>query len=305
MRIRTIACFLSLGLFQGSSLAGVALKDPVITVNGPCPDPNEERQPCVTVITREEFEGLTEALEPGMSPSKRLAVANSLVRIRRMSEAAQKRGLDQTAAFREEMLFARMQLLSQDLMRMLRADASNIAESDVYAYYTSHPHLYERAAFARIFVPHGPAAESDREAEDLHDRAVEGEDPDQLQRIAFAHANIGTSSVNTKLEDVRRTDLPVAHEAAFDLHPGEVSTVFSDPSGGYFIYKMLTLTSITLDEARSAIRELLAEQRYRDAVKVFEGGFSLNDAYFNPPEAHPSIPARRTHQHRALGSADP
>jgi hypothetical protein len=138
-----------------------------------------------------------------------------------------------------------------------------------------------------------------REANELRDRAATGEDPDQLQRIALAHAGLADSAINTKILDVRRVELPLAHESAFDLRPGEVSTVFSDPSGGHFIYKMLSRRSLTKDEARPEIRKLLADQRFRDATKGFMGGFTFNDAYFNSPDAHEAMPAKRIHPDKA------
>lgn len=127
--------------------------DPVITVNGFCADPAQPGNACKTVITRAQFEKLSEALQPGMSLSLRLNVANAYARNMRMSAAAEKRGLDKTSAFEEEMLFARMQLLAQDLNRALQADANNISDADLAAYYKKNESAYEQATVARIFVP--------------------------------------------------------------------------------------------------------------------------------------------------------
>ncbi|MFZ0773346.1 MAG: hypothetical protein WCA49_09695 [Candidatus Sulfotelmatobacter sp.] len=131
----------------------VAPDDPVITVNGFCADPAQPGVACKTVITRAQFEKLTEALQPGMSLSLRLNVANAYARNLRMSAAAEKRGLDKTPAFEEEMRFARMQLLSQDLSHAMRADANNITDADLEDYYKKNQSSYEQATVARIFVP--------------------------------------------------------------------------------------------------------------------------------------------------------
>src|ERR1700691_3439687 len=85
--------------------------DPVITLNDYCAVPAPQDHPCQTVITRAQFEKLTEALQPGMSLSLKLNVANAYVRNVKMSAAAEKRGLDKTAEFEEAMRYARMQLL--------------------------------------------------------------------------------------------------------------------------------------------------------------------------------------------------
>src|SRR5580700_2639028 len=146
----------------------VAPDDPVITVNDFCGEPAPPPgNGCKTVITRAQFEKLCEALQPGMSLSLRLNVANAYARNLRMSAAAEKLGLDKTPAFEEEMRYARMQLLSQDLNRALQADANNITNADLEDYYKKNQSTFEQATLARIFVPHAknpaPALEEHKE----------------------------------------------------------------------------------------------------------------------------------------------
>lgn len=285
----------------------VAADDPVITINDFCPGQPQAHHVCKTVITRAQFEKLTEALEPGMPLSLRLKVANAYARNLRMSSEAEKQGLDKTPEFREEMRYARMQLLSQDLNRRLREEANAITDTDLRDYYKQHESDYEQATFARIFVPHqrqsAPAREpmgTDKEtqgnetqpdadamsklAEQLRIRAVRGEDPDQLQIEAYREAGIERTTVNTKIDNARRNTLPPQHESVMELKPGEVSQVFSDPEGAHFIYKMLTKEMLTLDVAKTEIRQEIAKQRYRSSMKDFDGNVVVSDAYFNPPK---------------------
>ena len=79
--------------------------DPVITLNGFCADLERQGDSCKTTITRAQFEKLTHALQPGMSLPLRLKVANAYARNLRMSATAEKRGLDKTPEFEEEMRF--------------------------------------------------------------------------------------------------------------------------------------------------------------------------------------------------------
>ena len=279
----------------------VAPDDPVITMNGFCAEPAQPGNTCQTVITRAQFEKLTEALQPGMPLALRLKVANAYARNMRMAAAAEKRGLDQTPAFQEEMRYARMQLLFQDLDRALRAEANNISDADVAEYYEKNKSSFEQATVARIFVPHAkqiaPAPEKAndeaqekaavdamiRVAADLRSRAVNGEDPDKLQIAAYAAAGVERTTADTKIEKVRRSTLPLQHESVMDLKPGEVSEVFSDPAGAHFIYKMLSKETLTLAEAEAEIRTAISTQRYRDSIKPFQGDVVFSDAYFNPP----------------------
>src|SRR5208337_1943265 len=222
MRFQCLVCLLFASLAYGQTAATdkapevkVGPDDAVITMNGFCADPAHPGKTCKTVITRAQFEKLTDALQPGMSLSLRLNVANSYARNLRMSAAAEKRGLDKTPAFEEELQFARMQLLAQDLSHALQADANNITDADLQDYYQKNESSYEQATVARIFVPRAkqivPAQEEDEDAGsadaqsavtpkaedaaqqraaeeamtkvagDLRARAVHGEDPDKLQ----------------------------------------------------------------------------------------------------------------------------
>lgn len=259
--------------------ATVAPQEAVITIDGFCSTPQRSGQVCKTVVTRAEFEKLTEALQPGMSPGLRLKVAQSYARMLRMAAVAEQRGLDATPAFAEEMRFARLQLLAQDLTRALEHEAGDVSDADIETYYELHASAFETASLARIFVPR---AATDVAAE-LRERAAAGEDPDELQLEANTAAGIAQSSparLRTTLDDVRRASLPPSHEPVMDMKPGEVSEVFSDPAGGHFIYKLLTKTLPALATVRAEIHAEIAQQRSRDKLKPFEGGVVLSDAYF-------------------------
>jgi len=327
MRLQIPVCllFVSLAYGQGTAPAlppaaadvpeiKVGPDDAVITVNGFCTDPTQTGTACKTVITRTQFENLTEALQPGMSLSLRLNVANAYARNLRMSAAAEKRGLDKTPAFEEEMRYARMQLLAQDLTRALQAEANNVTDADLADYYKKNESSYEQATLARIFVPrskqntaaHGDAEDeqtrSDEElmtkvAAELRVRAVSGEDPDKLQIEAYTAAGILRTNSDTKMDKVRRATLPPRHEAVMDMRPGEVSEVFSDPGGAHFIYKMISKQTLTLEEAKTEIRGAISSQRYRDSMKGFQGDVVFSDAYFNPP-GKPTTPSQRNRMGR-------
>ncbi len=276
-------CVLAVLLIGPAGAATVAPTDVVLTIDGLCsaggpPWAATAQGACKTLVTRAQFEQLTEALQPGMSPALRLRVAQTYAHIMLMAAAAERRGLDKTPAFSEEMRYARMQLLSQDLAGALRKDASNIDEIDVESYYKAHAASFETATLARVFVPHGfPEL-----AESLRERAVAGEDPDKLQQEADRAAGLSRPGApRTLMENVRRGNLPPSHELVMDLRAQEVSQVLADPGGGCFIYKMLAKEVPTLLAVSAEIRTQLAEQRYRRAMQPFEGRVELSDAYFD------------------------
>ncbi len=303
-----------------TSESEVGPDDAVITLNGFCADPAQAGVACKTMITRAQFEKLTDALQPGMSLSLQLNVANAYARNLRMAAAAEKRGLDKTPAFEEEMRYARMQFLAQDLTRTLQAEASNITDVDLEDYYKKNQSSYEQATLARIFVPrskqseaargeHGDVqAKADEEAMmkvavELRVRAVNGEDPDKLQIEAYTDAGIPRTNSDTKMGKVRRAALPPRHEAVMDLKPGEVSEVISDPGGAHFIYKVIDKQTLTLEEAKMEIRGEISSQRYRDSMKGFQGDVVFSDAYFNPPGKAATPPQRTRTGRRKTPSA--
>lgn len=284
--------------------------DPVITIDGFCGDSAVQGSACKTVVTRAQFEKLIDALQPGMELPLRLKVANAYARNMRMAAAAEARGLDKTPAFEEEMRFARLQLLAQDLDRALKAEAGNIAEHETAGYYEKNKSSFAQATLARIFVPHSSqlaagakddaqkkaAADAMTElAADLRARAAQGEDMDKLQIEAYARAGIERTKVDTRLQNVWRATLPPQHESVMDLKPGDVSEVFSDPEGAHFIYKMISKETLTLEQAEPEIRREISTERYRDRMKAFQGNVVFSDAYFNPPEKSVK-PALRGHK---------
>jgi len=294
--------------------AQVGPHDTVLTIKGVCADSSKQGDECTTVIDKEQFEKLAEALQPNMNAALRRQLANAYTRMLVMSAAAEKRGLDKQPTFDERMRFDRMQVLSQLLNRSLQEEAGKISDSDLESYYNKNAAAYEEASFVRIFVPANqivnptkpntksavmkPQPKAGEEAmkkiaAELRARAANGEDPDKLQKEAFVAAGMTWTPPTTKMEKVRRTTLPPAHGAALDLKPGQVSELISDPSGHY-IYKLLSRKALPLDSVKQEIRSALSAQRFRDAMQPFQtGNAELNDAYFGPARNPAKTPPPR------------
>jgi hypothetical protein len=282
--------------------------DAVITVHGFCVDEVlSPSRPCDTVITRAQFDKLADALQPDMPRPLRLKVASAYVHMMRMAAAAEKRGLDKSADFDERLRYARLQLLSQDLTRVLQEEAENVSDAEVADYYDKHRRVFERATLERIFVPGSGRALDGSTAHDgadltelapaLRARAVAGESPERLQVEALKAAGQAVPDLHTKMENVLRDSLPPSHEGVMDLRAGDVSEVLSDPGGGHFIYKMVSKDTPSLGSVAPELRKLISSQRYRDSLKGFEGDVVFNDAYFDPSETRPDLAAgsRRAH----------
>jgi hypothetical protein len=127
-----------------------------------------------------------------------------------------------------------------------------------------------------------------KEAAKLRTQLIAGEDPEKLQKAAFAAGGLPGTPPPPKMEKARRTSLPPAHQSVMELKVDEVSEVISDPSGNY-IYKMLSKDVMPLDSAKTEIRNTISAQRYRDAMQKFQNNADLNDAYFGPTRG-PGMP---------------
>ncbi len=300
--------------------------DAVLTLPGLCSDPTLQGDACKTVITRAQFEKLAEALQPGMSPAIRRNLATAYARMLRMSVVAEKRGLDKKPRFDEVMYFARLQILSQELSRDLQEDANKVSDSDIEEYYKKNEGSYEQATFARIFIPRakqmpppappktaaGKAGEKpgenravtpppteaqkkaaeeamDKIATEIRARAAKGEDPDALEKEAYAAAGLPGSPMSTKMEKVRRTALPANHQKVMDMQPGEVSEVITDASSGHYIYKLISKDTLSLEAVKTEIRNAISNQRYKDSMAGFQNNVEMNDAYFGPTRS-PATP---------------
>jgi PPIC-type PPIASE domain len=281
----------------------------VITINGLCaqdvsPSVAQTSKPaCQTVITRAQFEKLTGALQTNMKPSSKRQLAEAYPRLLAMEKEADARGLENSARFQERLAFARLQILSQELLHEIDVEASKVSDNDIEAYFKSHSAEFQTVTLERIFVPKGkrtdlavkemnPEAlaaqqkESEdamtRVSEELRARAIAGESFSALQKEAYAAAGRREVPPNSSLGKVELADLPPGHSSVRDLKPGEISKVLND-ANGHYIYKLDDKETDVLDKTRKdEIRTILRQKNKQEEIQAIEQPISaeLNPAYF-------------------------
>jgi hypothetical protein len=298
--------------------------DPVITLKGFCPNSTEKGDACKTVITRAEFEKMADALQPNMQVPLRRQLANQYSMFLRMSAAAEERGLDKTPVFDEQLKFSRMRILGQDLNTKLQQDSQQVSDAEIAEYYQKNEATFQQATLQRIFIPRSkqiataapkpkmsddkdkdkddddkpspptPATEEQKKAAEeamvklsvtIHADAVKGEDFDKLQKEVFSEAGMPGNAINTKIEKARRNTLPPAHQSVMDLKPGQVSDVIADQNNGHYIYKMVSIETLSLETVSPEIKKTISTQRYRESMHAFQENVDLNEAYFGPSSA--------------------
>jgi hypothetical protein len=287
------------------SAAAVAPDAAVLTIQGFCPGaapkPEGAEAACQTVVTRAQFERLATAIHANV-PTQRRQLATSYPRLLAMAREAEQRGLDKQTHFQEMIAFSRLQILSQELVHSIQDEAAQVPAKDIEDYYRGNAASFERADLERVTVPNirqvepkkdekGKPAEARseeidkefmrREAEGLRTRALAGEDFTKLQKHAYNSAGLSTPAPPTSLLKARRSSLPAAQQAVFDLKPGEISAVIGD-AGGYYIYKLNAKDMEPLSEAENEIHKKLEDQRMRAAMQKIQDSVTpaLNQAYF-------------------------
>ncbi|MGA7399497.1 MAG: peptidylprolyl isomerase [Candidatus Sulfotelmatobacter sp.] len=269
---------------------------------------------CKTEITRKEFEKIASGLAPTVTPQLKRQLAAALPKFMAMSEAAKAKGLDKTPQYEETLKVVKMQILTQQLQRSVQEEAEKVSPEDIDAYYKQHSEAYEQFSLDRLFVPRfkqAEVAEKNNEeklteeqqkakeaadkakqeageqeltklAENLRARAASGEDFAKLQKEAFEAAGMKMDSPTVTMK-VRRTGLPPAHAAVFDLKAGEVSAVITD-NGGHYIYKVESKEVLPLDQVKDEIRNTLKNQKMKDTMEAYTNSYhaETNEAYFGP-----------------------
>jgi hypothetical protein len=276
---------------------------------------------CKTEITRKEFEKIASGLAPTITPQLKRQLATALPKFMAMSEAAKAKGLDKTPQYAETLRVVKMQILTQQLQRSVQEEAEKVPAEEVDAYYKKNSEAYEQFSVDRLFVPRYKQAEvaeksndeklteeqqkakeaadkakqeaGEQEltklAESLREQAAAGVDFMKLQKEAFEAAGTKMDSPTVNLPKVRRTGLPPAHAAVFDLKVGEVSAVITD-NGGHYVYKVVSKEVLPLDQVRDEIHNTLKSQRMKDEMEKYNSSYhaETNEAYFGP--AGPSGP---------------
>jgi hypothetical protein len=303
------------GESQQSETANIASDVTVITIEGLCDNPPAEKavaSNCKTVITRAEFEKVISAVQPDMSARARREFAERYVTALVMAKKAGEMGLDKGVNFEEQMKVARIQVLSQEVNKAFQREASRISDQDIDDYYHDNTSSFEQAEMDRIYIPKAqdpPAVPGktlsdahEREqlqraeplmrdvADQLHARAIAGEDFNKLQADAYTIAGI-KSAASPSLGKIRRISLPPSHVWVMDPEPGRVSAVIADVNG-YFIYKVKSKETLPLEGAREEIKGILRSQRIQAETRAIQESATptLNEVYFHsqrPPEGMP------------------
>jgi hypothetical protein len=280
----------------------VPMNEPVITLKGAC-QPKSGAPPtgCVSSLTREQFEQLTNALQPPekgpVPPDVRRKFATQYAKLLTFADAARQLGLENDPKVQQIFTFAKNQILAETLNQHYVDEYSHPTDQQIQDYYDQNKKKYVEATLQRIIIPlnQGSAdkpkadpAEEKAYAEKIRQRWVAGEDPTKLEKEGMEHSGVSTAPPDVNVGARRPGTLPEAHEGVFDLKPGEVSQLYSDPAAFYF-YKVLSVRQVPLADVKGNISQTLQRQQLNEKIQQVQNDVTpvLNDAYFGP-ENQPS-----------------
>lgn len=292
---------------EANKAADVAPNAPVITLQGLCPDKPAGTDPkspeCKTVVTRAEFEHLTQTLAPNMPTAARKQLAGDYSRMLVFSQEARKRHLDQTQRYNEILSFMKMRILSQELLGDVQ-EKSKPTPAEVEKYYQDNKPKYEEITLKRVFIPRNkPAADNQKpednkprtdeelqaEGEKYRTRLAAGEDFDKIQKEAYEASGFKTPPPPTSIPNWRHDAVPPQQQALFQLNKGDLSKVMVEPAGAY-IYKVEEKTTTPLSQVKQEIESQLTNQRMQQQMESLTSTIKpeMNEAYFasGGPEDH-------------------
>jgi len=284
--------------------AAVAPSQAVITLKGACDPKAGSPAPaanCVSSVTKEQFEKLTNALKPDITPDEKRNLAQNYGKLLVFADTARALGLENDPKVREMFKFYQDQILAQAVNQHYAQEYAHPSDQQIEDYYKQNSSKYLEATLQRIVVPRITAAtdkpkpsEADEKAyiEQVRNQWVGGGDPAKLQAEAMAHAGVKTPAPDVNVGARRPGSLPVQHEAVFDLKAGEISQPYSDPSS-FYLYKVVSVRQIPLSEVKDAIARQLSQQMIRDKMESIANSVTpeLNETYFGPAPQGPPLGA--------------
>lgn len=284
----------------------VSATQPVITIHGLCNEGaskgQKEADSCSKVITREQFEKLMNALNPGgqkISPGGRQNLARAYVEALAFEVAARNAGMEKTADYLEVMNWMRLRTTADLYRRSLKEEYRNPSQAEIDAYYREHKESFERVKLQRILVPREKFAVGDNHdfdqtalaaARNARERAARGEDFGRIQADIFTRLHLGTPPA-TDLGSYGRADF-MEKEAAevFSLQPGEISRLETEIKS-YVIYKVAEKYTLRESQVKAEIARDIAQQKYQEALRAVTDSAQtdFNEQYFG--KMAPALPA--------------
>jgi peptidyl-prolyl cis-trans isomerase C len=247
-------------------------------------------------MTKAQFETLLSALaqngHAAATPAARRQVAEQYGELETMVQEAHKRKLDASPEVKQMMAIQTDSFLANTLAKQI-SEESQLADSDLHAYYDSHKAEFEDAQGSHILIRFKGSAvplkpnqkdltdeEALAKAQDIRKKILAGAD---FATLAKAESDdTGSAAKGGDLGTFKHGQMVAAFdEAAFTLPVGQVSEPVKTQFG-YHIIKISSRTAKNFEEAKPQIEKELKPKVAREALEKIKAQtpVTLNDAYF-------------------------
>jgi peptidyl-prolyl cis-trans isomerase C len=219
-----------------------------------------------------------------------------------MAESAKKLNLEQQSPWKEQIDFARDNVLTKAYLAQMSANAGKAAASeDPQKYYDTHPGDFDSVQLSGIFVSFSPPgtpasaaavvrteAQARDKADELEKKLKAGGDFAALARTDSDNQNSGAKGGDLGTFNTGDPQIPATiKNAVVKLQPGQYSEPVQIPNG-FLIVKLDKRTKLNFEQARPGIVQRLESERSQAAVKqeLDKYKITVQDAdFFNAPGA--------------------
>jgi peptidyl-prolyl cis-trans isomerase C len=228
--------------------------------------------------------------------------ADNLARMILLSQEARRLKLDQSAAFKTQIMFQNWNVLAGLAFDQLSKDAK-VEETDVQKYYEAHKGEFERVKARHILIrAQGsplpvrpgqkdlPETEALAKAQEVRKKIEGGADIAELARSESDDTTSGPMGGDLGFFG-RNQMVPPFEEAAFAMKAGELSQPVKTPFG-YHIIKIEARENKTIEEMKPEIEKRLRPEMAQKAMSDLQTKtpVTLDSEFFGPSTAPPAMP---------------
>ncbi len=279
----------------------------VITVKGLCTKQPPAGGECNTIITKQQFDVLADALfgtkfpQGGVPDMSKRNLAKNWATVLVLSSLAEKDGLLKQPRTQALIQFGQQQAEAQEEARTLQK-GSVPTDAEVRKVYDGNKDKqFWETQVERIAVP--AKGEGDKGADEatmkaftqeILKRAKAGEPFEKLQKEAFDKAGL-ENPVQVNLTIHSDMLPPEMEKSVRDTKVGEIGTT-SDPSTGTQIFKVIKTEYIPFEKVEDKVRHQLQQERTQQSFESVINAHpaDLNPDYFGPePPPSPAAPMGR------------
>jgi parvulin-like peptidyl-prolyl isomerase len=248
-------------------------------------------------VTAKEFDDFISDLPPqvqmmAQGPAKRM-VADELVKVKLLSQEAEKRGLEKSPKFQRQMQLMKEQLLASEVAN---AEQQSVDDAAIKKYYDEHPAEFEQVKARHILIRSGVPASTQPGAKPVTDEEAKAKIEAVRKRIVDGKEDF--AKVAKEVSDDKHSGeeggelgtfghgmmVPQFEQAAFALKPGEISQPVKTQFG-YHLIEVEEKTKQPFDQVKDELKQKLGPEKVDQLVNDLKkkNKVELNEKYFGPP----------------------